>query len=274
MTKDIVKKIKDEIHEDIKEDLKLCEQEQDPIKKTVLLHRMEMKMVRNMIHHITVVSDKEFLQLYKEIANPVEKQFSELLKNEKNIAYDISKNAEQFEQFKAIQDLELEHNNDFINLLNEYDFDKKSLERLLVFFITILGQTTIEQRLANVLLHPLLDSTLLVNRLFGFDINWLIGMALIQLHENMIKMKYDELGGTIKKNESLSKIISHLIGLIKYNENRDVTLSLDMSHGLKQIRNRLTHEGFKHNLSQNDLKVLLQEIKRLEQTLYPEKNEK
>jgi len=268
MTKDIVKKIKDKIYKDIKDDLKLCEQEQDPIKKTRLIHKMEIIMMRHMIHDMTTVTDDEFVQIYEEIANPSEKQFLKLMKDEKNIAYDNLENAEQFEQYKEIQDLELKHNIEFINLLNEFNFDKKSLERLLSFYITVLGQTAIEQRATNVLLYPLLESTMLVNRLFGFDVNWLIGMALIQLHENMIKMKYNGLGGIIKEHESLNKIIPKLTDLIKSKEDRDVTLSLDMSNGLKQIRNRLTHEGFKHKIFPDDLKILLQEIKRLEQTLF------
>ena len=270
MTKDIVKEIKDEISENIKEDLKLFEQEQDPIKKTKLTHKIQMKMMRKMIHSMTTVTDDEFIQIYEEMANPVEKQFTELMKNEKNIAYNNLENAEEFEQYKEIQDLEMKQNSEYANLMNELDLDKKSLERLLLFYLTALGQTSIERRLTNAHLFPLIDSALLVNRLFGFDMNWLIGMALIQLHENMIKMKYNELGGIIKEHELLHKIIPKLTDLIKSKEDRDVTLSLDMANGLKQIRNRLTHEGFKHNLSPNDLKILLQEIKRLEKTLFPQ----
>ncbi len=270
MTKDIVKEIKDEISENIKEDLKLFEQEQDPIKKTKLTHKMQMKLMRKMIHSMTTVTDDEFIQIYEEMANPVEKQFTELMKNEKNIAYNNLENAEEFEQYKEIQDLEMKQNSEYANLMNELDLDKKSLERLLLFYLTALGQTSIERRLTNAHLFPLIDSALLVNRLFGFDMNWLIGMALIQLHENMIKMKYNELGGIIKEHELLHKIIPKLTDLIKSKEDRDVTLSLDMANGLKQIRNRLTHEGFKHNLSPNDLKILLQEIKRLEKTLFPQ----
>jgi len=270
MTKDIVKDLKDEINENIKGDLKLFEQEQDLIKKTKLIHKMQMKTMRKMIHCMTTVTDDEFIQIYEEMANPVEKQFTELMKNEKNIAYDNLENAEEFEQYKEIQDLQIKQNNEYANLMNEWDFDKKSLERLLLFYLTALGQASIEQRLTNTHLFPLIDSTLLVNRLFGFDMNWLIGMSLIQLHENMIKMKFNVLGGIIKEHEPLHKIIPKLTDLIKSKEDRDVTLSLDMSNGLKQIRNRLTHEGFKHNLSPNDLKILLQEIKRLEQTLFPQ----
>ncbi len=271
MTKDVLKRLEEDMLEELKDDLKLAEKGQDPIKKTKILHRMQIKMMRTMIDNLTSVTDEEFVTIYEKIADPGEKQFIEVIKNEKNIAYENLENAEEFEQYKKIQDLELKQNNAFADLLNESDFDKKSLERLLLFYITVLGQTTIEQRLTNTRLNPLIESTLLVNRLFGFDINWLMGMSMIQLHENMIKMRYSQLGGVIVKNESLSQIISKLIELIKTQEKRDVTLSLDMSQGLKQIRNRLTHEGFKHNISSDDLKLISQEIKRLEQTLYSQK---
>jgi len=270
MTKDIVKKIQDEIEENLKDDLKLCEAEQNPVEKTRILHKMEIQMMRDMLRHLTTVTDDEFLKIYEKIAEPGEKQVRELLETEKNLAYENSENAKQFEQFKEIQNLEIGRNNDFIDLLNENDFDKKSLERLLIFYITVLGQAVTEQRITNTLLHPLIDSTLLVNRLFGFDINWLMGMSLIQLHENMIKSKYHELGGEIKENQSLKNIISHLIGLVKYNEDRDITLAIDMSQGLKQIRNRMTHEGFKYSVTRDDLKKLLKEIKELEVVLFPE----
>jgi len=272
MTKDILKQIQNKIQENIKEDLKSCEKEQDPIKKTKLIHKMQIKMMRQIIHHITAITDEEFVQIYNEmITIPSEKQFKEFIKNEKILAYDNLENVEEFEAYTKIRNLELQHNNNSMRLLDEFDFDKKSLERLLLFYITALGQTAIEQRLTNLQLYPLIESSLLVNRLFGFDINWLMGMSMIQLHENMIKMKYSHLGGIIQKNESLSQIIPKLIVLVKNKENREVAFSLDMSHGIKQIRNRLTHEGFKHKISPKDLNVILKEIKRLEQALFPTK---
>ena len=45
---------------------------------------------------------------------------------------------------------------------------------------------------------------------------------------------------------------------------------LDISQGLKKLRNRLTHEGFMYPISPKELEMLLNEVKQLEETLYPE----
>jgi len=91
MTKDIVEKIKEEINEGIKKDVKLCDQEQDPVEKTKLVNKMGLDIMRIMFDRITTVSDKEFLEIYKEMSAPIEKQYSELIENEKNIAFSNSK---------------------------------------------------------------------------------------------------------------------------------------------------------------------------------------
>ena len=66
----------------------------------------------------------------------------------------------------------------------------------------------------------------------------------------------------------------HTHNAIKEKENRDVKISLELSSGLKRIRNMLSHEGFKYPVTKENLQEILQETKKLETTLYPEKNEK
>jgi len=65
MTKDVLKRLENEIMDEIKDDLKLCESEQDPIKKTKLYHKMQITLMRKMIETIASATDKDFIKFIK-----------------------------------------------------------------------------------------------------------------------------------------------------------------------------------------------------------------
>ena len=97
-------------------------------------------------------------------------------------------------------------------------------------------------------------------------------MSLIQLHENLIKKKLSELKYNIQKDDKMHLLIEKLGKLIEDNEKRDVKLQLTMSQGLKHLRDKLSHAGYKYKISKPDLTKIIEEIKRLEKILYFEKN--
>ena len=55
----------------------------------------------------------------------------------------------------------------------------------------------------NLQLNEINQALNIVNRRFGFDINWLMGLSLIQFHENLLKRKMSELGEKIQKYEKI-----------------------------------------------------------------------
>jgi len=93
----------------------------------------------------------------------------------------------------------------------------------------------------------------IVQSRFGFDHNWLVGMSLIQLHENLIKKKIIELKYNVQRDDKIPFLIDKLGELIKRDEGRDVRLKLEMSHGLKKLRDKLSYAGFKYKISKTDL---------------------
>jgi len=87
----------------------------------------------------------------------------------------------------------------------------------------------------------------------------------------LIKKKISDLKGQIKGDEPINDLITNLSKLIKKIENRDITLDLLMSQGLKKTRDLMTHEGYKHKVSKETLKKISKEIEDLEALLYQER---
>ena len=85
-------------------------------------------------------------------------------------------------------------------------------------------------------------------------------------------MAYDiRLHATVKLQHRRDEapIIKQLVNLIKKKENREVAVDLEMSQGLKKIRDLMTHEGYKHVVSKVTLQKLTNEIEDLESVLFP-----
>ncbi len=270
MSKDsIINKTQKQIERKTKKDLEELKNTSDPIKQIQISYRIRKKSYETFVNSILKASSKDFHKFMEEFSNPIEEQFTNLLSQEKNVAFKNAENPEQFEQFKKIQKLEQKLNTELVDSLNQYDLDIEGFQRLFTFFVTVIGKIEMDNRLLNLQLNEMLQALIIINRRFGFDINWLIGMALIQFHENLLKGKLSELGEKIHKDEKMPSIISRLVQSVRIKEKRDIKLSLEMSAGLKNIRNLLTHEGYKHSVSKSDLGLILEEIKKLEKILYP-----
>ena len=86
-----------------------------------------------------------------------------------------------------------------------------------IFYVTYMGKQAIENRLLNLQLIELLQALSIVNSHFGFDINWLIGLSLIQFHKNLLKRKLSELGEKVSKNEKCLASCQDWLSICKSN---------------------------------------------------------
>ena len=151
------------------------------------------------------------------------------------------------------------------------DLSKKHLERYVVLLLLGSAQNELQVTQNAIEYNEFWRAITLVKRRLGFDHDWFTCLGLIQLHENLIKRKIIDLSGKIKGDEPINVLIINLAKLINEKENRDVTLDLEMSQGLKKIRDLMTHEGYLHKVTKNTLKKITKEIEDLEALLYQEK---
>ena len=247
------------------------QKEKDLVKQVKIGFKIQRIVEKIVFDELKTRSNKEFDQWIEELTTPFAKQVTLVNTQFEDIAFKTSKTSKDFEKFKKIQSLKKQYVKELFEELDDPDLSKKDLERYLVF--TILGSLQMEiQEMKNVIeYNELLRAINLIQRRLNFDHNWFTCMGLIQLHENLLKKKIVELGGEMKGEESINHLINLLSELIKKKENRDVTLDLEMSQGLKKTRDLMSHEGFKHGVRKETLKKITKEIEDLEIILYPEK---
>jgi len=199
--------------------------------------------------------------MMEELGEEIMPSIKEFSKKEEKIVFRNAKEPQEFTKFKKIKKLQELHEQKLIEIISDSNLNKRGLERYLLLILTVRMN-----ELENLEFYQALD--IVQNRL-GFDKNWLIGMSLIQLHENLLKKKLSQLGEKIHPDQKMPQIISRLINSIKQKENRDVRLSIEISTGLKKIRDIVTHEGYKQKITKPDLENIIKEIKKVEEVLYP-----
>ncbi len=267
------KSIRDKIHDEIikateKESNKLPK-EKDEVKQTKIIYKMLQIEQKIILENIKKLSDVDFEDMIEDINEEIMPSFKEFSKNEEKIVFQNSKDPQEFTKFKKIKKLQGLHEQKLIEIIGDSNLNKKGYERYLYLLLTTIGQLVNQTRindLENLEFYQALD---IVQRRLGFDKNWLIGMSLIQLHENLLKKKLSRMGEKMHSDQKMPEIISRLIISIKEKENRDVRLSIEMSTGLKKIRDIVTHEGYKQKITKPDLENIIKEIKKVEEVLYP-----
>ena len=267
------KSIRDKIHDEIikateKESNKL-QVEKDEVKQTKIVYKMLQIQQKIILENIKKLSDVDFEDMIEDLNEEIMPSFKEFSKKEEKIVFQNSNDPQEFTKFKKIKKLQGLHEQKLIEIISDSNLNKKGYERYLYLLLTTMGQLVNQTRindLENLEFYQALD---IVQRRLGFDKNWLIGMSLIQLHENLLKKKLSRMGEKMHSDQKMPEIISRLIISIKEKENRDVRLSIEMSTGLKKIRDIVTHEGYKQKITKPDLENIIKEIKKVEEVLYP-----
>lgn len=246
----------------------MLEKEKDAIKRMKLSLKIQLLTEKILIHEIKSLSESKFDRLMDELLEPIAQQKGTTMKKMDSFVFKTSEDPEEFEKYKKIKKIQEQHGRKIVRTLDDANLGKNALKR----YLTLVLMTQIQNDLVtanNVLEYSeFVQGARIVHERLGFDDKWLICMSLIQLHENLVKKKIILLGGTIKGDEPMNVLILRLTELIKKNEKRDVGLVLQMSSGLKKIRDIMTHDGYKHNVAKEDLVIIIEEIKRLENILY------
>ncbi|MDE1818375.1 MAG: hypothetical protein KGI19_07210 [Thaumarchaeota archaeon] len=147
-------------------------------------------------------------------------------------------------------------------------FGLELLNRFDLFYVMFL------QVLHQIPLHRLESIT---RRRFNSNVNWGIAIAILALHENLVKKKLTELSMndeekniTFTKGKEFSTLIDKLADKIKEIENREVGLTFYRTSSLREIRNRLEHEGHKFQVTDDEINNLLNDIEKFEAELFKE----
>ena len=129
--------------------------------------------------------------------------------------------------------------------------------------------------------NPLTKLEDIIKRRFDSDLNWAFAVSILATHENLVKKKLIDLGMTeeeIKdflnnRGKHFPNLVEHLSKLIKEKENRSVGLSFHKSSALREVRNKLEHEGYKQKIEKQDIVELLNDIERFEKEIFQDKKE-
>lgn len=266
--KNIKKNIEEKIRKRCKPYIKKLEKENDEIKRIKINNKINEIQFSEIIDSIKKLKDSEWNQLLDDLSNPIIEESNVINEQFDKLIYQRSKDPKEFKLYEKQKKVNEKGLENIFKILDNAELNKKHLERYIQYVFHNLF--TMQNIQSNEILrfYEFNEARNIAKRRFGFDFEWLICMSLIQLHENLIKKKITELGGEIKDDESIRVLIKNLTRLIKEKEKRDVSFGLLLSNGIKVARDTMSHEGFQHSVSKEDLSKLLKEISNLEEILY------
>jgi len=186
------------------------------------------------------------------------------------IVFKRSKNPKEFKQYEKRKKALGQCLESVIDVLNDSDLNKKQLVRYIELLIhnNIVNLITQSQDVVN--FNAFHEAEKIVMRRIGFSYDWLIGLSLIQLHENLIKKKLDAYGEKIKGDESINVLMKKLSECFRKNKKLDISVDLLMTNGIKKTRDVMSHEGYKYPISKTQLNKICNELLELERVIYPE----
>lgn len=224
---------------------------------------------------ISKMSDKEFNKLIRKRGNQlsiINKKFQDvvlgMMRNDKDIDIEtLSSVAQSF----SINKLKISPKTEKILLR------KTILERL--FVLELFGKFELFTSLFVLALeqNPLSKLENIIKTRFDSDMNWAYAISILATHENLVKKKLIDLGMTEEQIEDFLKtkgqhfpnLVEYLSKLIMEKENRKVGLSFYKSSALREIRNKLEHEGYKQKIEKQDIIDLLNDIEKFEREIFP-----
>ena len=264
----VLEKIRNEISKKLKPYVVKYEKETDELGKVKLHHKMYEIEAKIFLDNIKKLKKIEYDKLLEEISEAINQKYSNFYEEADTLAFKEAKTSKDYEKYNKRKKLEEKHQMKLLELIENSNLSKTGLERFLVFILLNLGDSEIKSRQELIENLEWFQGAAIVQSRFGFDHNWLVGMSLIQLHENLIKKKITELKYNVQRDDKIPFLIDKLGELIKNNEGRDVILKLEMSHGLKKLRDKLSHAGFKYKISKTDISKIMKDIQELDKILY------
>lgn len=268
--KSINKSIESKIEKSCAILIKKFEKEKDELKKSKIQYQIAEKSLYTFLTEVKKLTNKQWEKFTEERVSPIVEQSQSIVEKFDTIVMKKSKDSKEYEKYQKLKKIHSDGTQKIFDIFNKIELNKKQLERLLALQLIVHFQTQNAITQNNLDYYEFIEAGGIVQRRLGFDYNWMTCISLIQLHENLIKKRIEELGGEIKDDDSIRILISKLSKRIEEKENRKVSVALLLSNGIKSVRDTMTHEGYKHSVSKGDLENILEEIQKLERVLYPE----
>jgi len=129
-------------------------------------------------------------------------------------------------------------------------------------------------------LTPLLKLGDIVKERFNSDHNWGLAVAILATQENLVKKKLIDLGmskadiNKFLKQNTFSNLVDLLADKIKKEEKRQVKLSFYKPSSLREVRNKIEHEGYEVKVEFDDILDLIDDVEKLDRELFPHKKKK
>ncbi len=271
-TQGILKKLQEKIIKNCEPYNKKLEKETDEVKQIKLIQKILQIDFKLRLDAIKKLTDKEWETLVDEIYEPLNKQ-SILQETESDeIVFKRSKNSQEFKTYEKQKKALGQTLEPIIDILNDSNLNKKQLTRYVQLLIHSNMTSLVALSQDAIDFNTFHEAEKIVKRRLGFSYDWLIGLSLIQLHENLIKKKLESYGEKIIEDESINILMKKLSALIRKKERLDVSIDLLMTNGIKKTRDIMSHEGYKYSISKPQLNKICNELLELERILYPEES--
>jgi hypothetical protein len=213
---------------------------------------------------LTLIRDSQLLELHKAMQESIQET-------------DIFKNPEDLSAFSIMPEIaelnreKIEKKFDSIDLGDEsYKklFLLEFMARIELFSYLIIG-------LMNLDVKDRIESIL--KRNFDNDQNWSNAVSILAIQENLVKKKLETMGmskNDIKeflasKGNKFQNLVDHLEKKIIGEEKRTPSISFYKVQSLRDVRNKLEHDGYDVKITAEDVKDLLKDIEKFEKELFP-----
>lgn len=274
-TKSVSELLNEKIQSSVKTLVEEFAKEKDAERRLQIQYDIAKKAARVSIREIVKLSEKEWRRYLKEQVKPwaesVEKSSQEVLdqklKQGQISAQDLG--------LLAFEGELLDH----FNLLTRADerllSRRRNIERILGLISFQYASLAFGIWLSQVSFEPIAQANGIVARRFGADQNWVMAIALLSIHENLIKKKLIDLGvselevSSISRRRGFAGLIDRLATQIERKEKRRITLTFYKTSSLRAVRNRLEHEGYKLTVTKDEILDLTKDTLRFEMELFP-----
>ena len=227
------------------------------------------------IRRVARLSERDWRRYMKEqfkpFAESVDKTSKELFEQKLRLGQIGPQDLEIISEEKSLLDR--------FNLLTPADSklfrNRRTIDRILVMnFLQYVTQLHL-QWVLNMELEPFQQLNAIVHRRFGALYYWSIAVGLLATHENLVKKKLVELGmgerdlQVLSRTKGFRSLIDQLVTLVERKEKRKVSFAFYRTSSLRTLRDRLEHEGYKLNVTRDDVFELLKDTLRFETELFP-----
>lgn len=270
--KSILHELQSKITKECEPYSKKLEKEKNKIKQLKLIQKIIQIDFKLRLDAIKKLSNKEWDNFVEEMYEPLNKQSIALEVEADEIVFKRSKNPKEFKQYENQKKVLGQGLESVLDILNDSNLNTKQLRRYVELMIhnNMVNLITQSQNVVN--FNAFHEAEKIVMRRMGFSYDWLIGLSLIQLHENLIKKKLDTYGEKIKGDESINVLMKKLSTRFKKDTKLDISVDLLMTNGIKKTRDVMSHEGYKYPISKSQLNKICNELLELERIIYPEES--